>query len=780
MNRTREFLARTASAPAAGGRADAGDTIVATDGELLMRFARHRDHRAFAQIVERHGGLVWIVCREVLGHHQDVEDAFQATFFILATRAHTIRSSDSAAAWLCKVAQRTSLAARRKRSSRREEDLPAEEIAADVKFAELPDRELIGVLLEELRNLPERYQVPIMLRYFESHSRRAIAECTDLTIAQVQGRLARGRRLLRSRMLRRGVSLTYAAGAVVDLSTEANAKVTPAMAAWTAKNCLSIKNSGTASEASAVAIWLAHQGAKAMWFTSMMKTVAAISAVLAVAAIAWAVEAGDGAGAPSNKGDREAAQIELDRGAAKSGASLVNGERAGEMGRFFAGRFKYKVPVEIGQTEFKDGGRIEIEEIWGTRPKIEVGGQYIVRGKYTLPPGEKGRLYFYETSNGQWGREPTSDVDLQKVDLDKETGEFTLVHGMMGPGSFHLYLASPDKYSHYFANVYFRTVDNGQREQEAAPRDNAANAGAATAAEPTPNVQIAAAPAASDSDQPKGNQETVAKKQEEQAARERAYQQVLRKRADALMDMLTTRIQDKAKLSAKLEMQQLDRKLLERRIEKLSDTLADLQSPASVDNTTHSPDKRAAAIKETDEQLATTKATKLKPLMDQSAQLAAEIEHAQLLINENKQQIEELQRMNSQLEIRQIIPPAAGQQQLMSNRENSTGKLEASDNLHVSVVNAFADQPIDGNYPVESMGTVALGPTYGRVEVRGLTVLEAEQAIKKHLGELIENPIVQVTMSERQPSVQETEQLRGQIGALRAENASLKKQLTKK
>ena len=89
-----------------------------------------------------------------------------------------------------------------------------------------------------------------------------------------------------------------------------------------------------------------------------------------------------------------------------------------------------------------------------------MGGQYLVHGKYVLPPGERGELYFYETAEGAWGKTPTADMDLQHTTLDKETGEFTLMHGMAGPGSFHLYLASPERYSRYFANVYFGTGDN--------------------------------------------------------------------------------------------------------------------------------------------------------------------------------------------------------------------------------------------------------------------------------------------------------------------------------
>jgi hypothetical protein len=127
---------------------------------------------------------------------------------------------------------------------------------------------------------------------------------------------------------------------------------------------------------------------------------------------------------------------------------------------FLADHFKYRIQFETGFTESKEGGRIEIREVWGTRPRIEVGGQYLVRGKYVLPKGERGKLYFYETATGDWGRTATATLDLQATEVDKQEGEFTLVHGMAGPGYFHLYLAPPDKYSRTFANVYFGTGDN--------------------------------------------------------------------------------------------------------------------------------------------------------------------------------------------------------------------------------------------------------------------------------------------------------------------------------
>jgi hypothetical protein len=135
------------------------------------------------------------------------------------------------------------------------------------------------------------------------------------------------------------------------------------------------------------------------------------------------------------------------------------GERS-SLASFPANRLKYRIPFEIGHTESNEGGRIEIQELWGTRPRIEIGGQYLVRGRYQLPPGERGTLYFYETASGAWGLTPTASMDLQYVHLDKEKGAFALLHGMAGPGYFHLHLVARERYSRTFANVYFGTGDN--------------------------------------------------------------------------------------------------------------------------------------------------------------------------------------------------------------------------------------------------------------------------------------------------------------------------------
>src|SRR5262245_17909316 len=88
------------------------------DAQLLERYVAARDGEAFAALVRRHGRLVQSVCRRVLRLEQDADDAFQATFFIFASRAASIRKGGSVASWLYGVAYRTSMNARRARGRR--------------------------------------------------------------------------------------------------------------------------------------------------------------------------------------------------------------------------------------------------------------------------------------------------------------------------------------------------------------------------------------------------------------------------------------------------------------------------------------------------------------------------------------------------------------------------------------------------------------------------------------------------------------------------------------
>ena len=89
-----------------------GTAVGLGDGQLLARYAASRDEAAFEALVARHGPMVLATCRAVLEHEHDVEDAFQATFLVLARKARSVRAGDALGGWLHRVAYRAAVAGR--------------------------------------------------------------------------------------------------------------------------------------------------------------------------------------------------------------------------------------------------------------------------------------------------------------------------------------------------------------------------------------------------------------------------------------------------------------------------------------------------------------------------------------------------------------------------------------------------------------------------------------------------------------------------------------------
>jgi RNA polymerase sigma factor (sigma-70 family) len=179
------------------------------DQELLDRFSADRSEQPFAALVRRHGPLVLGVCRRVLHHEQDVEDAFQATFFTLARRAGAIRKRQSISSWLYQVAYRVAL---KVRSATKPSTPPSAEPAAPNTdpLEAMSGRELLMALDEELQRLPEKYRLPLVLCFLEGKTQDEAAREVGWPRGTLKDRLEHGKELLRTRLARRGLTVSAA------------------------------------------------------------------------------------------------------------------------------------------------------------------------------------------------------------------------------------------------------------------------------------------------------------------------------------------------------------------------------------------------------------------------------------------------------------------------------------------------------------------------------------------------------------------------------------------
>jgi RNA polymerase sigma factor (sigma-70 family) len=186
------------------------DSHECSDAQLLQCFLDNRDERAFRLLVERHGCMVLNVCRHVLHQTEDAEDAFQATFLVLAQRAGSIRQGTALASWLYGVAYRTALKARHRASRRQFHERRAAKMEQAGPDLDLALRELQAVLAEEVRRLPAKFRAPFVLCCLEGKSRSEVARQLGWKEGSVFGRLAEARKLLQRRLARRGVTLAAA------------------------------------------------------------------------------------------------------------------------------------------------------------------------------------------------------------------------------------------------------------------------------------------------------------------------------------------------------------------------------------------------------------------------------------------------------------------------------------------------------------------------------------------------------------------------------------------
>ena len=259
-----------------------------TDRELLKAFADARDEAAFAELVRRHGPLVWSVCRRVLGRSADVEDAAQAAFLALAQHASRFEAFRSVAPWLHRVGHDIAVnhLKSRKVRERREKEAAMMNLRADDP-AGLSD-EQGAVLHEEIDALPEKHRQAVILFHLEGKSLAQAATAMAYPESTVGTWLARGRERLRSRLTRRGLVLSLAALTSL-LSTEAGAAELPVtFVSSTSKAAALLAGGGTGSAVtgatalSSRALSMAEGVVAKMYYAKMRMAVVVVALVCCI------------------------------------------------------------------------------------------------------------------------------------------------------------------------------------------------------------------------------------------------------------------------------------------------------------------------------------------------------------------------------------------------------------------------------------------------------------------------------------------------------------------
>ncbi len=195
----------------------ARDMVSRGDGELLASYRSERNQDAFGSLVRRHGPMVLGVCRRVLRDGHSADDAFQATFLILARKADTVRPPERLGPWLYGVAYRTALKARSRAYRRQQvEHAYAAQAEATSETAHTGDTaDLLPIIDEQLNALPEKYRTPLVLCGVQGLNKSEAATRLGLPEGTVSSRLARAREMLRDRLTRRGVVVPAAGFATV-------------------------------------------------------------------------------------------------------------------------------------------------------------------------------------------------------------------------------------------------------------------------------------------------------------------------------------------------------------------------------------------------------------------------------------------------------------------------------------------------------------------------------------------------------------------------------------
>lgn len=269
------------------------------DQELLQRFVTTKDEAAFQLLLNRYGPMVMRVCRHRLADEHAAEDAFQATFLVLARKAHSVRPG-ALGCWLhsvaCRVARRTLVLSSASLANPEDTAAPVEDPLANLSL-----REVQAALDEELGHLPEKYRCPLILCYLEEKTRDEAVQQLGWAEGTFKRRLERGRELLRQRLTRRG--LTLSAGLLVTLvSATARGEVPAVLRQTVVQNALLVAGGKALNSVVAEPIANLVEGMLAAMTTNKLKLVMILSLLVALGGVGagmfWAAALGESPAAP--------------------------------------------------------------------------------------------------------------------------------------------------------------------------------------------------------------------------------------------------------------------------------------------------------------------------------------------------------------------------------------------------------------------------------------------------------------------------------------------------
>jgi|GEM_PF-684355 len=268
----------------------AGTMIGLSDAQLLERFADgggESSELAFAALVERHGPMVYRACRAITRDEHDAEDAFQATFLILARRHRSLWVRDSLGPWLHRVARRAATRAKVAADRRGE----AERVAAGPAVGHImvtvgDGDERAAIIHEEIDRLPGRYRQPIILCDVEGRTHEAAARAMGCPVGTVKSRLARGRARLRGRLVQRGLGPGECMVAVCPIVGPAQPSVPVVLSRASSRAAAEFLTGGGAGVPLAASVASIVRGvSRTMAVTQLGRSAFAALALAAVAAI---------------------------------------------------------------------------------------------------------------------------------------------------------------------------------------------------------------------------------------------------------------------------------------------------------------------------------------------------------------------------------------------------------------------------------------------------------------------------------------------------------------